>query len=181
MNPKPNTNQKSKAIINKNETKLRLEALSEEINRISQEMSISSVIAITVTDEVILDYLHREWNRTESTRAGFRILNILIKNNGFMRFTDMSKKVFRSKCAVSRVVDNLEKAGLVIREQVSNDRREKRISITEKGIEYIDATMHQRREISKHIMEGITEKEIKDLISTLKKIRKNIQLKSTSN
>ncbi len=87
----------------------------------------------------------------------------------------MSKKVFRSKCAVSRVVDNLEKAGLVRREQVSNDRREKRISITEKGIEYIEKTMHQRRIISKQIMSCLNEKEMEQLISSLKKIRKHIQ------
>jgi DNA-binding MarR family transcriptional regulator len=152
-----------------------LDDLSEEIYRISQEVPIASIIAIYTTDEVITEYLHKEWNRSESTRAGFRILNILTKNHGFMRFTDMSKKVFRSKCAVSRVVNNLERSGLVRREGVSNDRREKRITITKKGIEYIATTMHQRRIISKQIMSCLNENEMELLISLLKRIRKYIQ------
>jgi DNA-binding MarR family transcriptional regulator len=157
----------------KNKTKIN--ALSEVIKGISHEIQMDSIITIRTTDEVILDYLRREWDRNESTMAGFRILNILTKNDGYMRFTDMSKKVFRSKCAVSRVVDNLEKAGLVRREQISNDRREKLISITEKGIEYIEATMLQRRQISKKIMSCLTDKEMEQLTSSLKKIRKHIQ------
>ncbi|MBN2401543.1 MAG: MarR family transcriptional regulator [Spirochaetes bacterium] len=166
---------KNKTSADKNENKLAV--LSEQINKISKEVPIASVIAIITTDEVIADYLHREWERNESTRAGFRILNILTKNGGFMRFTDMSKKVFRSKCAVSRVVDNLEKTGLVKREMVNDDRREKRIIITKKGIEHIEETMLQRRQISKHIMSCLNEKEMETLISLLKRIRKHIQEK----
>ncbi len=159
----------------KNINKIELKALSREINRISQEVQMASVIAINSTEEIIADFQKREWNRTESTRAGFRILNILTKYGGHMRFTDISKKVFRSKCAVSRVINNLEKARLVKREQVSKDRREKRISITEKGIEYIDATMHQRRLIGRQIMSCLNEKEMEQLIYLLKTIRKHIQ------
>jgi DNA-binding MarR family transcriptional regulator len=92
-----------------------------------------------------------------------------------MRFTDVSKKVFRSKCAVTRAVDNLEKAGLVKRKLMDEDRREKRVAITEKGVEFIDQTMHQRRLISSEIMSDLNENNMNELISLLRHVRRHVR------
>lgn len=153
----------------------KLAALSKEIDRMSKKIPINSVVAIIATAEVINEYLRREWRRSDSTQARFRILNALTRNGGSMRFTDMSKKIFRSKCAVTRTVDNLEKAGLVRRELVDGDRREKRITITEKGIEFIDKTMHQRRVISNEIMSELNEKKMRELINLLRHVRRHVR------
>jgi len=153
----------------------RLAALSREIGKISKEIPISCVVAIIATAEVINEYLRRDWRRSGSTQAGFRILNTLTRNGGSMRFTDLSKKVFRSKCAVTRAVDNLEKAGLVKRKPMDEDRREKRVAITEKGVEFIDQTMHQRRLISSEIMSGLNEKKMNELISLLRHVRRHVR------
>jgi DNA-binding MarR family transcriptional regulator len=153
----------------------KIATLSKELSLILKETPINSVVSIIATADVINQYLREELRRSESTQAQFRLLNILIKNNGSGRLTDMSTMIFRSKCAVTRVVDNLEKARLVKREPASDDRREKIITITEKGIKFIEKTMQQRRMAADEIMSCLDKERMTELIKLLKQVRGHVR------
>ena len=157
----------------KNEEKIA--TLSKELSMILKETPINSVVSVIATADVINEYLRKELRRSESTQAQFRLLNILIKGNGSARLTDMSTMLFRSKCAITRVVDNLEKACLVKRDPASGDRREKNITITEKGIEFIEKTMQQRRMAADKIMSCLDKEKMTDLIGLLKQVRGHVR------
>ena len=161
--------------MNKIEDKARVATLSKELSLILKETPINSVVSIIATADVIAEYLRKELRRSESTQAQFRLLNILIKRNGSARLTDISTMVFRSKCAVTRVVDNLEKARLVKRESTSDDRREKIVTITERGIEFIEKTMQQRRIAAGQIMSCLDNGKMTELISLLKQVRSHVR------
>jgi DNA-binding MarR family transcriptional regulator len=153
----------------------KIATLSKELSLILKETPINSVVSIIATADVITEYLRKELRRSESTQAQFRLLNILIRKNGSARLTDMSTMIFRSKCAVTRVVDNLEKARLVKREPARGDRREKIITITEKGIEFIEKTMQQRRMAADQIMSCLDKGKMTELIGLLKQVRGHVR------
>jgi DNA-binding MarR family transcriptional regulator len=153
----------------------KIATLSKELSLMLKETPINSVVSIIATADVINQYLRKELRRSESTQAQLRILNNLIKKNGSARLTDMSEILFRSKCAITRVVDNLEKACLVKREPADGDRREKIITITEKGIKFIEKTMQQRRIAADQIMSCLDEDKMAELIGLLEQVRGHVR------
>jgi DNA-binding MarR family transcriptional regulator len=62
--------------------------------------------------------------------------------------TEIAKRVFRSKHAVTRAIDVLEKDGLVRRGTVRGDRRIRKVNITRKGLELIQANVDDRRRLA---------------------------------
>ena len=87
----------------------------------------------------------------------------------------MSTTIFRSKCAVTKAVDNLEKTKLVIREPIGKDRREKLVTITEKGIEFIEKTMQQRRVAANQIMSCLNNEEMVGLANLLGQVKRHVR------
>jgi MarR family 2-MHQ and catechol resistance regulon transcriptional repressor len=60
---------------------------------------------------------------------------------GPMHACDLAQKVLRSNANMTTVLDNLEKAGLVVRERSKDDRRFVRVSLTSAGRKRIAAVL----------------------------------------
>jgi DNA-binding MarR family transcriptional regulator len=153
----------------------RLVSLSKEINELSEEIPTTAIVDIIATAETIDEYIRREWRRSNSTQAKCRILNVLATQGGSLRLTDLSKKVFRTKFAVKRAVDNLVRDGLVKRELIDDGGRAKQITITKKGVQLIEGTMDLRRSMSKEITAALSTKELVQLSKLLRKTRKHVR------
>ena len=57
----------------------------------------------------------------------------ILKFNGDMNMTELSKTVWKQNANITRIVDKLEKQELVKRKSVEGDRRANLVSITTKG------------------------------------------------
>lgn len=68
------------------------------------------------------------------------VLYHLWKKDG-MSQQDLCKASFRDKPSITRLVDNLERAGLVRRVAANNDRRINLIFLTKEGLQLQDQTM----------------------------------------
>jgi len=60
------------------------------------------------------------------------LVNLFFHQNGQFQ-QQLADRTYKDKAAITRLVDGLEKRGLVIREEGKADRRQKKISLTEKG------------------------------------------------
>ena len=60
----------------------------------------------------------------------------LVCAGGVTTPTQLADKMFRSKHSVTKIVDNLEKEGFIVRDFSSKDRRVTQIRITAAGLEY---------------------------------------------
>lgn len=149
-------------------------SLSKEIIVLSKDMRANVLQAVMSTADVALEYLRIELKRSDSSRTRFGILNVLITHDGRMNLTDISRRVFRSKYTVTRVVDKLEKKGLVKRESVLGDRRIKSITITRKGIHFIRKTMPRRKKISDETTSCLDQEQMVTLVNLLKQVRKHL-------
>jgi DNA-binding MarR family transcriptional regulator len=127
------------------------------------------------TSDIVNKYLDTVLAHEKVTRAGFGVLHFLILNGGSMIPTTISKKTARSKYSVTRVVDTLEKLGLVERLSGGGDRRTRRIGITTRGMEMVKkATLASREALCNDIFRTLGEKDLAELDRVLREVRKNV-------
>ena len=79
----------------------------------------------------------------------------------------------RDKGSLTRLVQSLEKKGLVKRKVCSNDSRVNRVSITEKGRAMLEQTKPIFKEVFKVLEAGISEEEKAIVDRVLQKLREN--------
>ena len=150
-----------------------MQTLATEMRRMHKKPSVCSVTQIILAAEAVNEFFRKELTRFFSNQVQFRLLDALILHDGVMRATDMSRLTFRSKVAITKAIDNLEKAGLVKRGPVEKDRREKNIAITDKGVRLISMTMSERWLAHNKIASCLDDKTALDLINSLKQVRRH--------
>ncbi|MFC1820632.1 MarR family winged helix-turn-helix transcriptional regulator, partial [Thermodesulfobacteriota bacterium] len=92
----------------------RIEKAAEEIR--SREFSYLASFA-----DIINRYMDLRFKKLNRLRYG--VLSLLITRGGSLTHTRLAKLMFRSKHGITKVIDDLEKDGLVVRTPGSRDRR----------------------------------------------------------
>ncbi len=158
-----------------NQFKEDIESMAIEIRAQARNMKVDTFLAYLYTSDVINKYLDMVLADKTVSRAGFNILHNLILNDGTMTPTQISKKTFRSKYSVTSVIDTLEKQGLVKRLPIGEDRRNRKVNITRKGLDVVEkATIDSRMRISQDIFHTIDGKRLEELNGILKDVRKRV-------
>ncbi len=135
--------------------------------------SPTAQIGMTCTSSKKAFGLQLKRNNVSLTVEQMGILNfLLIENNSSMN--DLSQKTFTDNSAITRIIDNLEKYGMVKRKSSKTDRRLKLICITKKGMDEVKKANQIGKKYVKLVTKGIEEIEIENMVTTLKKFRENI-------
>jgi DNA-binding MarR family transcriptional regulator len=151
-----------------------IEPLAAEIREQASELQGEIFLSFSYTADVFNRHLDVELAKRDSSRTRFGILHNLITHGGSMTPTEIAKRVFRSKHAVTRAIDVLEKDGLVRRGAVRGDRRLRRVSITRKGLKLIATNMYDRREMSQQAMSCLNQRQSEELKVILERFRKHL-------
>ena len=152
-----------------------IDSMAKEIRDQAGSIKVDTFLSYIYTSDIINRYLDLLLPDRKISRAGFNILHNLILNDGSMIPTDISRKTFRSKYSVTRVIDTLEKQGLVKRRPIGKDRRTRRISITRKGLKAVeDATIDSRERISQNIFRILEDDRLVEFNDALKKLRRHV-------
>jgi MarR family 2-MHQ and catechol resistance regulon transcriptional repressor len=168
------TNKTTGATFSHKELQDKIRFLSHEIVSLTDDLRANSLFSIISTADVILEFERIKLKHSQSSRTQFRILNVLITHKGSLTLTDISTRVFRTKYSTTRVIDKLIKDGLVTREAIEGDRRAKNISITRKGVAFIEETMPNRRKITDEAMSCLTKKQMVSLMGLQKKLKRHL-------
>ena len=84
---------------------------------------------------------------------------------------ELAERILYSKSGLTRVVDQMEQAGLVRRVRLENDRRTIPIVLTDKGTEMLArARRHHRDGIQRHFSQHLTDTDVKALTRALEKV-----------
>lgn len=157
------------------DTQPELDSLAKEIKLLSSEMRQDAWLSIITTADAVNRYLTLRLRRARFHSTRYGILNALVtRGDGDMTLTTLSKVVFRSKYNVSRVLDKLERDGLVERHASSSDRRIRKIVITPRGIDIMRESMPERREIANEVTSILSKDEMDILRNVLKRLRKHL-------
>jgi DNA-binding MarR family transcriptional regulator len=93
-----------------------------------------------------------------------------------MPMNEVASRILASKSGLTRVIDRMEKAGLVRRERPEGDRRVVLVVITPQGLEALYAAREVHRDgIRRHFTEHLDERELATLTRTLDKVRGHVR------
>jgi DNA-binding MarR family transcriptional regulator len=93
--------------------------------------------------------------------------------DGHLSVTDLAGRVLLSSSRVSRLVDELERQGLVERRSCPGDARVSHVTVTEAGasrLEQADETFHEA--IRRHFVDRLTQAEVEALAAVWSKLNR---------
>lgn len=113
-------------------------------------------------------------------KAGFditveqwEILVVLWKRDGQCQH-ELATFTSKDRPSVTRILDNMEKRGLLTRTPSKEDRRNKHINLTAKGKELHDPLMKIANHFGKTFLKGLDEKEVEATKALLKRIQASL-------
>ena len=87
-----------------------------------------------------------------------------------MRQKDLAASLFLDSSSVVRLLDNLQQAGLIERQEGATDRRAKTIVLTERGQSVVDKAEEASADIRKHVLAGLPESDLSTATHVLQQI-----------
>jgi DNA-binding MarR family transcriptional regulator len=87
---------------------------------------------------------------------------------------ELAISLIKDKGTIARALESMEELGLVTRQTDEEDKRNKRIFLTEKGRQMQDATLPLARKVTKEASSGISDEELRICKEVLGKIYKNL-------
>ncbi len=154
----------------------KIDIVAQKSRETAENPVVRAYTSIFTTFDIIESYVRSSLKDDEISRAGKNILHILIINGGSLTATEISRHVWRSKFATTRVIDTLVKGGYVTRNQPDShgDRRKKMITITNKGVELSEKTDRISTENLCHqVLKGLTEEQLAHLTEIMEHIGRN--------
>ncbi|MDT0496557.1 MarR family transcriptional regulator [Algiphilus sp. W345] len=94
----------------------------------------------------------------------------LLHSRGPMRQTDIAELLRGDRTTVMQFIDHLERLDMVVRERDPDDRRANAVTLTAKGLDYLEANMPRMALAEDEFLEPLSLSERKRLKSLVKKL-----------
>jgi DNA-binding MarR family transcriptional regulator len=120
----------------------------------------------------LLDVLNAELERDAgiSTRWYDLLVHLEDEPRG-LRMNELAERILYSKSGFTRVVDRMEAAGLVRREQLEHDRRSFFVVLTDEGRKKLEtARRYHRHAIEEHFSRHLSDADVKALTRAFEKM-----------
>lgn len=98
----------------------------------------------------------------------------LVCAGGVSTPTQLADMMFRSKHSVTKIVDNLEREGFIVRDFSSKDRRVTHIKVTPSGLKYVKQNQNIADLRAKQVMDCLDIAEQKTLVDLMDKLGKRM-------
>lgn len=89
--------------------------------------------------------------------------------------TEIVEATLKDKATISRIIDVMERAGLVVRKADPEDSRGRRVHATRKAQELRATALPRARELAANIEEGISERDLEITQRTLRRLEENLR------
>ena len=125
--------------------------------------------------DVLIRYLEitMKTDNIASRLQGTALYFLLIRG-GRSTPTQLARMMLRSKHSITKIIDDLEKDGLVVRDNTDEDRRVTSIKLTSAGLEHLKNRFHKGNERARKIMECLDTPERKLLVRLMERMRKKM-------
>ena len=151
-----------------------IDSLAREIRGWANDMRSDNFLALLYTSDIVNKVMDTQLYKEGINRTRMGILSHLVTNGGTLTPTELSRRVLRSKHAITGAIDRLEQEGLVKREGPDKDRRIRKVTITRKGLNVLKKKIPLGREFGLQAMSCLDEKEAQALSHILKRLRKHM-------
>ncbi len=134
-----------------------------------EEKTLNAFIKLMRATESMNSRLNRHLADANLTTSQFGVLEALL-HLGPLNQKSLANKLLKSGGNITMVIDNLEKSGLVERQQDPNDRRAMLIHLTKKGKKYIASYFPKHLDNIMEEFSCLTNEELEQLACICKKI-----------
>ncbi len=142
----------------------------EDIKEVASQLSdLEFWLCITFADTV-KRYLEITMRQDDISPLHAIAMHYLVRAGGSLTPTHLAELMFRSKHSVTKIVDNLEKEGFIVRDFSCQDRRVTHIRITSAGLEYVRNNQNKGEMRAKQVMDCLDEPEQKKLAAITEKL-----------
>lgn len=111
-------------------------------------------------------------NHYKITTDQWLIIKSILENPNITQ-QEIAKNVFKDNASVTRIIELMVKSNYVTREENLSDRRKSHLKVTEDGVAIIENVNDLVIENRKVALKGISEEELNNMTTTLKKIIEN--------
>jgi DNA-binding MarR family transcriptional regulator len=120
------------------------------------------------TSGLVSQEFHQELAARQVPTMHWRVLVTLV--DGPMHMTDLAKIVLEKQPTMSKIIDRMEKLGLVQRQQGVADRRSTLVSITAEGRRVVRPLLKLARKHEEEVLAPLGEENSKVLVEVLRKL-----------
>lgn len=159
-----------------------VESLAEDIRAMAADLKFNTALMVLYTGLMMDRYIDSKTSKYSQNRSRLDIMHTLITHGGTLKPSDLSKMVFRSKQTITKIIDSLEKDGMVKRKPMGKDRRTREVSITRKGLDSIKESLPHTLQISNTAMPTLSQEQMEELNAILRQIRRHLlsQIKNSA-
>jgi DNA-binding MarR family transcriptional regulator len=125
----------------------KVEHLAKSLRDQHNDLNVDNTYNFLRTSEILNNYLTVAFKKNGLNRTQVIILHFLLASGGSATPTQMRTRIFRSMNAISKSMDTLDKMGLTKSKRSKKDRRERRVSLTDKGLTIMEKILPIRRDL----------------------------------
>ena len=151
-----------------------LKTLAADIRSLAADLRYNIGVTLIGTGTLVHRYADITAAELGLNRSTLEILHTLVQHGGVMKPSDLSKRTFRTKQAITKVTDILEKDGMVKRELVGKDRRTRKVSITQKGTDLVRESLSRTLEVGRRAIPELPQQEAEQFSHTLRQVRRHL-------
>ena len=120
-------------------------------------------------------YLNHSLEKTDVTPTELMFLGSLCTSEGRTQ-EEISREFAIDKAAVARTVSALESKGLIIRKSDENDKRARRLYLTDKAVKYNELLSNMQNQWEMQAFKGVEEKDLEVFSKVLGVLVDNIRI-----
>ncbi len=143
--------------------------LNEVISKIRNDVKTRTFFRLLRCSDLINRYNFLKAVELDDSVAQLAVWDFVLRYKGSVNQKDLTKGIFRSKQSISRIIDSLEQKKLIKR-KISEDRRERYILLTKKGLNHVLDNIPQRISIGQEVFSEISEQDVKNFLEVLNKL-----------
>jgi DNA-binding MarR family transcriptional regulator len=154
--------------------------LTNDIEIVNQEIRKMQFSRLIVFADVVNRYAEiilknkTSWLQTNA-------LKFIITRGGSLTPSQLATIMLRSNYSITKIIDNLEKEGLVKRTRNGKDRRSLNIEVTLKGMRYVESNLKLTETAEADLKSWLSESELTELAGLIRKLRDKLIEKIAEN
>ncbi|MCF6275779.1 MAG: MarR family transcriptional regulator [Robiginitomaculum sp.] len=125
------------------------------------------------TSATYIDEMSKALKEIDMNQTQWRVLGILGDQNP-STVTGIARRSVIKMPTLTRMLDRMERDGLIKRKLWAKDKRIVQVHITAKGRKYLGKAVHVGANIYGRAFDGISDAQTKQFMKTLKKMRENL-------
>ena len=147
----------------------------EEIKRTGQLIRNREFIHLASLADMVDRFVDMSYRPGTTSRLTLNALNILVAHGGTLTPTELSRRMYRSKHSITKVVDSLEKEGLIMRDSNTPDRRVTLIRVTAKALNLLSKSLTDSPIARHDVMNCLTREEQEQFSVLVEKLRRELK------